>query len=480
MFRSIRGTLLAWYGAILFLVVAGFGAAIYLKMQHSLREEVNAKLQARAQAVAAAVVAPADGPLRVQPTDEVKRYFKKYYNARGEADDEGVDPYFVVWDGAGEVAAQSNPQLEVPRPEAPPPKRGLRSPRGRDRDAYREVFVAGPGDSIVLVGQDTRRFAARARNFLGVLLLAGAGALALALLGGWFLTARALAPIARMSAAAADISATNLSRRIDAARTQDELGRLAHVLNATFDRLEAAFQRQVRFTADASHEFRTPLSVVIAHAELALKRERSGEEYREALATCLRAARRMQVVTDGLLVLARADACELDIAREPVDLRKVVEEAAGLLAPLATERHVAVHLDLASATILGDRDRLQQIADNVLSNALHHNREHGRVDVSLRRDGSWVLLAIADTGCGIPAKDRPFVFERFYRVDKARARDRGGVGLGLAITKWLVESHGGHISFVSDEGAGTTFTIRLPLPWESAEAMEPFVTDAET
>jgi heavy metal sensor kinase len=294
--------------------------------------------------------------------------------------------------------------------------------------------------------------------------LAGAGALVLAvgLAGGWVVSGRILRPVAAISGAASAISATNLSRRIDTAAVDHELAGLAAVLNATFDRLEAAFERQSRFTADASHELRTPLAVLRSQAELALSRPRSEPEYREALETCLRAAGRMAGLVDGLLTLARADAGKLDLRRQPVDLARVVEEGVSLVGPLAAAKSVSVSTRLAPAEVTGDPERLGQVVTNLLGNAVQYNRSGGQVLVGLRVGSGRAVLSVCDTGVGIPEADRPHVFERFYRADRARSRASGGSGLGLAICKSIVEAHGGVIDFETEPGRGSTFFVRLP------------------
>jgi heavy metal sensor kinase len=275
-------------------------------------------------------------------------------------------------------------------------------------------------------------------------------------------SARILNPVAAISATASAISATNLSGRIDEGTVDRELAGLAGVLNAMFDRLEAAFERQARFTADASHELRTPLAILRGSAELALARPRSAAEYQETVAACLRAAERMTRLVEGLLTLARADAGKLDLQQEAVDLRAVVEEQVDLVAPLARGKGVSLTANLAPAKVRGDPLRLGQVVTNLLTNAVQYNRAGGAVAVRLRVAGAAVTLSVADTGCGIPAEDRPHVFERFYRVDKARSRASGGHGLGLAICRSVVEAHGGSIGFETEPGQGSTFWVHLP------------------
>jgi heavy metal sensor kinase len=266
-----------------------------------------------------------------------------------------------------------------------------------------------------------------------------------------------------MSAAAAAISATSLSRRIDVTEVDSELGKLASILNDTFGRLESAFARQVRFTADASHELRTPLAILHARAELTLSRLREPEEYRDALETCLRAARRMRSLVDGLLTLARADAGRLELRPQTLDLGALVSETVGLLEPLAEEKKVALSVSAPPLEMLADPTRLAQVVTNLTANAIHYNRPGGSVWVALEPGEREAILTVTDTGLGIPEEDRPHLFERFYRVDKARSREQGGSGLGLAICQSIVETLGGTIRFTTEVDRGTTFTVRLPL-----------------
>jgi heavy metal sensor kinase len=333
----------------------------------------------------------------------------------------------------------------------------------RDRGVYREAVMPAPGGIQIVVGQNTEADRAAMRQLVGILLAVGVSVLIVGLFAGWVLANQIIRPIGSIQQAAESISETSLERRIDVATTHEELTGLARVLNSVFARLQAAFERQTRFTADASHELRTPLAVIHTEVEFALTRQRSEEEYRAALETCLRAAKRMRPLVDSLLTLARADSGAMALRPERCDLAAIVRECAELVQPLAAEREVRVDLDLQPAELTGDAFRLTQVVANLLTNAILYNRRQGGVKVELRSDRHEALMTVSDTGVGIAPEHLPRVFERFFRVDASRSRESGGAGLGLSICKSIVEAHGGSIGATSEVGVGTTFTVRLPV-----------------
>jgi heavy metal sensor kinase len=434
MTKSIRWTLLLGHALILGGVMASFGGLLYFRVRDSTLGAVDAELSAQAQALAESMQAISGDRFELTLSESQSRYF----NTTG---------FFVIWSNKG-VVDFSDPQFADL-----PPYKG--SPRLR-RD-LRDVTVEGPGGSRIVVGRSIRLEQHRLKELLSIILGIGAFAFAAGWVGGRLLIGRILNPIRRITRTAASISESNLSSRIDTAVTENELGDLARTLNSAFDRLEAAMVRQNRFTADASHELRTPLSVLMTQMELALRKERAPSEYREVLEVCLKAVRRMTSLGEGLLFLARADAKSVELRREPLDLKEVVEEAVGFARPMAESRGVHLSVTAESHRMVGDRDRLGEAVTNLVANAILYNRPQGRVEVTLKEG----LLAVSDTGPGIPEEDRPHIFERFYRADQARSRNTGGAGLGLAITKWITEAHGGAIDFTCGAGGGTTFQVRF-------------------
>ena len=454
MFRSIRANLLGWQAVVLVAVIVGFGTALFLRVQYATFEQVDADLLGAAQVVAAKLQQP-------EPSRQIE--IPEAYRCRFGSDVSDA-PYLVVWDRDGQLQISSAGTPSDLRPVRDlPAKDDARPFRGRTRGPYREVTIRGPADSQILVGRQTGRERNELNRLLWWTLGTGSGVVVLGLAWAWTLSRRILTPVEQIGRLAERISASNLSERIDQSRIKSELGALAKVLNEMFGRLEASFQRQIRFTADASHELRTPAAVVLAQTELALAKDRSVAEYQEALEACQRAAKRMELLVDGLLTLARSDAGQLEIRQEPVDFREVVESSVALLKPLAEQEQIELNRELPSVQITGDAERLSQVAANLIRNAIIYNRTGGRVQVRLAADGRQAILTVSDTGIGVDPNDLPNIFERFYRADTARTGKSAGAGLGLAICREIVRIHGGTIDVVSTAGEGTTFTVRLPL-----------------
>jgi len=326
----------------------------------------------------------------------------------------------------------------------------------------REYVHFTPQGDCILVGRDIREELAAIRRFAWILAGAGTVVLALGLTGGWWVSARAIRPLADISATAARISTGDLTQRIRTSDTSSELGELARVLNDTFARLQASFARQAQFTADASHELRTPVTVVLTQTQAALARERPAADYRESLAACQRAAQRMRRLTESLLMLARLDSAEAAAMRGTCELDRIASDATELLRPLAGQENVRLTVDLAPARCAGNAEQLGQVVTNLVSNAIAYNRPDGRVLVQVATEANAVVLAVSDTGQGISPEDLPHIFERFYRADQTRSGAAGRTGLGLAITQAIIMAHGGEIEVTSELGSGSTFTVRLP------------------
>ncbi|HMT20179.1 MAG TPA: ATP-binding protein [Promineifilum sp.] len=274
------------------------------------------------------------------------------------------------------------------------------------------------------------------------------------------LTSSVFQPLEDIATVARQITrADDLSRRVPHSSRTDEIGELAGAFNQTLERLERLFRSQQRFLADVSHELRTPLTSVRGNLDLM---NRFGRYDAESMAVIQDEMERMSRLLGDLLLLARADTGGLPLRREPVELDNVLFEVYRQVRRI--EKPVTVELvDVDQAIILGDEDRLKQLILNLVDNGIKYTQPGGAVRLSLAKENGWARLVVSDTGIGIPAEDLPNIFDRFYRVDKARNRVQGGSGLGLAIVKWIVQAHGGGIQVDSTVGEGTTFRVSLPL-----------------
>jgi len=315
----------------------------------------------------------------------------------------------------------------------------------------------------LIIGRSTKQIEQALHGLVRTLIIAVPLALALAAGGGIFLARRALKPVDKIAQTAQKIGGGDLNQRINV-NTRDELGRLAATLNEMIGRLEKAFQRQKQFTSDASHELRTPLAVIEAESTLALQKERSPSDYQQSLEIVSREARQMSSLIDQLLTLARVDAGKEQWNFAEVDLGKLITNLSTDVEVLCQEKGLSFQLGQTQDLVVkGDEARLRELFMNLLDNAIVYTSAPGTVSLSLRREGQMAVVAITDTGIGIPAEDIPFIFERFYRGDKSRSRAEGGSGLGLAICRHIAEAHGGKIEVESQVGAGSTFSVWLPL-----------------
>ena len=511
-FKSIKWRLQLWYGLILVVVLAGFGFTAYQLEYGRQMRRIDGELHLRFGMLANAIHEPLPPPpIRVRfgmpPPDQRPDNFPPRQNpppgkfvlppwALGLFDASNPNGYYFVItrDGhdverstnapASDRYSYSGPSDAINAPPVLPENDSSVKYNGGfavDRDyrkqtmaagqpgpawmhgTFREVMTELPSGELILVGKNvTPELKELHRSGLEFVCV-GAIILLFGLAGGGWLVGGALRPIEAISAAAVKISAGDLSQRINVAEAESELGQLAAVLNSTFARLEAAFAQQQQFTADAAHELRTPVSVMLTQTQAALNRERSGAEYRETLEACQRASQRMRRLIESLLELARLDAGQETLKRLRFDLATVANDCADLVRPLANESGVKILAELAPLKISGDSERLALVVTNLLTNAIQYNQSGGEVRLKLESQGGLAVLTVGDTGPGISAEDLPRVFERFYRGDKSRTVSSGNAGLGLAISKAIVEAHGGTIEVASRENAGTTFTVRLPL-----------------
>jgi heavy metal sensor kinase len=285
----------------------------------------------------------------------------------------------------------------------------------------------------------------------------------LAALGGYFLTGRAFRPVKKIAETARQIGDGNdLTRRFELGDSKDEIHALAESFNYMFDRLQTSFEGERQFTSDASHELRTPVSVIISQCEYVLEDCNTEEEYREALQTVLGQARKMSGLISQLLALARADQGREQLRLETVNLSELCHMVSEELREQAEVKKISLQTDIQpDLSLLGDETLLMRMLINLISNGITYGRENGTLTVSLTRQGDRLVGSVKDDGIGIPAESLGHIWDRFYQVDSARSG--GGAGLGLSMVKWIAETHGGAVSVESEAGKGSTFLFTLPV-----------------
>jgi two-component system OmpR family sensor kinase len=486
-FRSIKWRLQIWYGLTLVAVLAGFGLTAFQLEHGKMYRQIDDELMRRVGALANLLHPypperdrpPFDRqpPERFQdegpPEENLHSPIKFNLPPQVAGLFDSNDPnnfYFIINSHDGSVFARST---NAPKIATHPfmigggdtfPQRHPDFFHSHSLQSFGktlEMLQTLPSGETIRVGCN---IAPALKEFqLLILRLTGVGAIILffGLAGGWWIASRAIRPIEQISSTATKISAGDLSQRINVAEAKSELGQLAAVLNSTFARLETAFAQQQQFTSDAAHELRTPVSVMLTQTQTALNRDRSAPEYRETVEACQRAAQRMRKLITALLELARLDAGQEILKRLRFDFSETVSDCVKLVRPLAEECGVKISTDLPPQEISGDSGRLSQVVTNLLTNAIQYNKSGGEVCVKLESQNGLAALTVSDTGAGIFAEDVPRVFERFFRADESRSS--GNAGLGLAISKAIVEAHGGTIEVSSAKNAGTIFTIRLPI-----------------
>jgi two-component system heavy metal sensor histidine kinase CusS len=458
---SLAARLTAWYTAFAFAVVLVATGALYAALVVSLDRDDDATLLDRVHILRVV--------LGTLPSDEAA------LRQRAEwawADRQPAQVYVRVLDGAGRVLVQTpgmNEELPPALFPSPAPVEG-EPPRGDDvrgaggrpfRVASAAASFQGGAPCVVQVALDRRQEEDLLAGYRRNLWLVLGAALVACAAGGYRIARRGIRPVEQVTALARRVRPTALGERVATAGLPAELLALAGTFNDMLDRLEESFGRLARFSSDIAHELRTPVNNLRGEVEVALGKPRSPEEYRELLGSCLEECGRLARLIDSLLFLARAESPKTQVPREPVDVGRELEAVREFYEPAAAEAGVALTVSAEGAGRADvDRALLQRAVGNLVENALKHTPPNGAITLRAARAGGGVRLEVEDTGCGIAAEHLPHVFDRLYRVD--RARSAGGVGLGLAIVKGIVELHGGSVAVASEVGRGTRVTLLLP------------------
>lgn len=323
--------------------------------------------------------------------------------------------------------------------------------------------LKSPPHWIVRVGTSFEPLEASVAQLTRLMVAVGLIVVVVSPLGGYWLAGRVIRPMAAIIKTTAKLQPMRLNQRLTLRGTDDELDRLSSTINGFLDRIAAYIRQNQEFTSNAAHELRSPLTAIQSSLEVALNTDRTIEEYQDLLAELLDECERLRVLVNHLLLLAETDAQRLDVLNETVSLHDLLARSCDMFTALAESTGVHLRLRTTEPTFVrGHSGSLRQVVNNLIDNALKFTEDGGEVIVSLSRDGDAAIITVHDTGSGIAPEDLAFVFERFYRGERARTRQGRGSGLGLSICQSIVKAHGGEISIASPPGQGTTVTVRLP------------------
>jgi heavy metal sensor kinase len=458
MLRTIRFRLTLWYSTIVAVTFAVIAFATYQFVARTLGSSVDQAVINEAKWVTARLERQAE---RSEPDSVLKEEFREHSAFFP------FKEYVEIWDSTGDIFYQSVNLVGdtlVHHVADPSDHRWLLLSITTFRDQNVRLVMSKTASATILVGMPTEFVAAAQDRLLTTLAWMGPAVLVIAVLGGTFLAKKSLSKVNKVTEAAKRITADRLSERIPDTPVDDEIGNLIATFNAMISRLDASFEQMKQFSGDASHELRTPLTVIRTQLETALNSGDAQAETKQIIAHCLDEAIRMSGTIENLLLLARSDSGQVSLRHDRVDLKALIEETYEESIILASEKAITVTLQKADmVTVSGDEHRLRQMLLNLIDNAIKYSRQKGAINLRLVKDQAGARIVVSDNGIGIPSDEIPRIFDRFYRVDRARSREMGGAGLGLSITRWIVEAHGGTIAVQSDLRKGSEFTVVLPL-----------------
>ena len=455
---SIGARLTLWYLVIFALSEAVFGVGMWFILRDSVFDMVDDDIETQVDDLSHLLATQANDV----SVSTLQALMKEAYGSEHWGD------YLAIYTGDGQtlyqsVFLQSNSLLMAPQ-AVQKTIYTSREIRGQHFRFTFQRFSSKGRTYVVEAGLPADDAFGTLRLFRSYLFLFAPLLLLIAAGGGYWMSRRALAPVDALVRTARDVSGTNLSTRLEKLQTGDELQRLSDTLNEMLDRIEAAFSRVTQFTADASHELRTPVSLIRTEAELSLRRSRSQTEYQDSLRHILLESERTTALIEQLLSLARADSGRETLQVQPVDLSTVLQGVADAWKQVAAIRDLCfcTNLPHSDAWVAGDENLLRRVADILLDNAFKYTLAPGSVSLSLEAHEHSAAITIQDSGIGIPQDEQAKIFERFYRVDKSRTRAQGGNGLGLSIAQWIVSQHHGSIAVESRPGEGSIFRVELP------------------
>ena len=443
------------------LIICGF---LYLRLGHQLIKELDQFLLDETKEMERALSQESkETYFLMRFEDDVMT--RKYYPFFFQILDQNGKPFFISR-GFQEIGYESKDRVLVNAKKGKETREKIHSPTRRTpyRIISTPVYRDGKLTEIIQLGTHLRFVRKNLLHFRNNILVAIPIILVLGAMGGWVLARRALSPIGYIASKAQSITSENLSERLTLRGTDDEMDDLIRAINEMIARLESSFKRMAEFTADASHELKTPLCALRGEAELLLSKQRTTEEYEEGMAHFIERFDHLNRMINDLILLSKSDSSQVELNMVPLRLDLLIQDIGNLFQILAEQKNIVLRIDPYQETVvMGDKMRLQQLFTNLIDNAVKFTPERGSIRIRIEKDRDFVKVKVVDTGMGIPKEEQENIFKRFYRVDKSRSKETGGVGLGLSISEWIAHAHHGKIEVNSELNQGSTFTVYLPL-----------------
>ena len=481
-FRSLRFKLTLWYVLILGILLISFSSFLYFTLSKSLHRDVDDKLRSLAELIAS----ESTSPLSKFGFGNIDQALETSLNLRP------IGKFIQVLDESGNIGRKSdnlkNVQLPISLNALKNATKGLitfETNRSIGNTPLRiitfPVIENNHVTKIVQIASSLEELEDALNTLFIILTITVPLALMVAILGGQFLAHKALKPVDNITQTARIITSRNLNQRITPPKVKDEISRLIETFNEMISRLDQSFRQIKQFSSDASHELKTPLTILKGEVEVTLRKERSLQEYQQTLKSNLEEINRMSQIVEDLLLLSKADIGEIRLNKEDINLTEILNEVVSQMDMLARSKRLFLsasnhHQDIH---MFGDALRIRELFINLIENGIKYTVEGGSIHITLSKEyeplaenGSegvrgekeeFVKIIVSDTGIGIAKEDQVRIFNRFFRVDKARSREEGGSGLGLSICKWIVEAHQGEIKVESELGIGSSFIVKLPL-----------------
>ena len=451
------------YGGIITLILLVFSGGVYIYFQNSLQKSIDAKIRSMGEVISSSMTDTHDPTL----FGNFERYLENVLGRKPKG------KLVQIMDSSGRIGAKSSDiEAENFKASFSTLERAfagevvyetMENARPRLRLVTIPIMDNKKVMSIVQVGTSLEDFDDSMRRLLIILIIGIITSVSLTIGVGYLMAKKALKPVDKIRRAAVKISSRNLEEYIDIGARRDELGKLAETFNAMISRLRDAFQRINQFSVDVSHELKTPLTILKGGTEVALRKERNPEEYRALLASHLEEIDRMSQIIDDLLLLSKADTGKMQLNVSEIDLKDLILQVYVGMKISAEKKDVALIVDdLQDTRLKGDELKLRRMLWNIVENGIKYTNSGGRVEISSASDDGYVRINVRDTGVGIGEEDIKYVFDRFYRADRARKRE-SGTGLGLSISKWIAEAHRGAIEVESHPPSGSLFSIKLPV-----------------